>query len=266
VLVRDGGKAQAMTKWVRFEEKGRTGFGVLEGETIVVHEGDMFGAPQPAGRSLPVASVTLLTPCDASKMVCLWNNFRALAAKFNFKEPAEPLYFLKAQSAFQPGDTRIPRPENYSGRVVFEGELGIVIGKRCKGVTEAEAPNFIFGYTCVNDVTAYDLLNKDPSFQQWTRAKSFDGFGIFGPVIATGLEPHSLTIRTALHGQERQNYPVADMFFEPYRLVSLVSQDLTLLPGDIISCGTSLGSGSMKPGDKIEITIDGIGTLSNVME
>ncbi len=255
-----------MTKWMRFEENGRIGFGSLEGDAIAVHEGDMFGASRPTGRRVPAASVALRTPCDPSKMVCLWNNFHALAAKFNFKEPAEPLYFLKAQTAFHPGGGHIPRPNNYPGRVVFEGELGIVIGKRCKEVSEADAPNHVFGYTCVNDVTAFDLLNKDPSFQQWTRAKSFDGFGVFGPVIATGLEPHSLSIRTVLNGQERQNYPVADMFFEPYRLVSLISQDLTLLPGDIISCGTSLGSGSMKPDNKIEITIEGIGTLSNIMD
>ena len=117
-------------------------------------------------------------------------------------------------------------------------------------MSEAEAPNYVFGFTCVNDVTAFDLLNKDPSFQQWTRAKSFDGFGVIGPVIATGLDPHGLSIRTELDGQEQQNYPVADMFFEPYRLVSLISQDMTLLPGDIISCGTSVGSGSIETGQQ----------------
>lgn len=255
-----------MTKWLRFEDSGHSAFGTLEGENIVVHDGDMFGAATPTGRVVALGSAKLLTPCEPSKMVCLWNNFRALAAKFNFSEPTAPLYFLKAQTAFEPAGTTIPRPRNYSGRVLFEGELGIVIGKRCARVDESEAPGYIFGYTVVNDVTAFDLLNVDPSFQQWTRAKSFDGFGVIGPVIATGLDPHGLTIRTVLDGHERQNYPVADMFFEPYRLVSLISQDLTLLPGDIISCGTSLGSGSMKPNSKIAITIEGIGTLSSVME
>ena len=255
-----------MTRWIRFVHRDRLGFGTLEGDRIAIYEGELFADPAPTGRSLARAEVTLATPCDPSKMICLWNNFHAAAAKFNWQEPAEPLYFLKAASAFQPGDVRIPRPKNYSGRVLFEGELGVVIGKRCKAVTEAEAPNYVFGFTCVNDVTAFDLLNNDPSFQQWTRAKSFDGFGVIGPVIATGLDPHGLAVRTVLDGQERQNYPVADMFFEPYRLVSLISQDLTLLPGDIISCGTSVGSGSMKPGGKIDISIEGIGTLSSVME
>ncbi|HLI10807.1 MAG TPA: fumarylacetoacetate hydrolase family protein [Alphaproteobacteria bacterium] len=255
-----------MTRWVRFAESGRTGFGSLEGDTIAVHEGDLFAGARPTGRSLPLETVTLLTPCQPSKMICLWNNFHALAAKFNFATPSEPLYFLKAGSAFHPTGAPIPRPPGYDGRVIFEGELGIVIGRRCKAVSEAAAADHIFGYTCVNDVTAFDLLNKDPSFAQWTRAKSFDGFGVFGPAIATGLNAEALTIRSLLNGEERQNYPVADMFFKPARLVSLISRDMTLLPGDIIACGTSLGAGTMKPGSRIEIAIDGIGTLANTME
>jgi 2-keto-4-pentenoate hydratase/2-oxohepta-3-ene-1,7-dioic acid hydratase in catechol pathway len=252
-----------MVLWVRFEESGKTGFGTLEGDKIAVHEGDMFDRAKPTGRTVPLGAVKPLTPCTPSKMVCLWNNFHALAAKFNFKTPEEPLYFLKAQSAFHPAGTPIRRPRGYDGKVLYEGELGIVIGKRSAGISEAEAPSCIFGYTCVNDVTAFDLLNKDPSFQQWTRAKSFDTFGVFGPAIATGLDPDKLIVRTILNGDERQNYPVADMFFRPYRLVSLISRDLTLMPGDVIACGTSLGAGSMKPGSTVEISIDGVGRLVN---
>lgn len=255
-----------MLRWIRFRYEEHLGFGTIDGDTIAVYEGDMFENATATDTRLRRDEVSLATPCDPRKMICLWNNFHAAAKKFDWKEPAEPLYFLKAQTAFQPGDRPIPRPKNYAGRVVFEGELGVVIGKYCRAVTETEAPDYVFGFTCVNDVTAFDLLNKDPSFQQWTRAKSFDGFGVIGPVIATGLDPHRLTVRTIVDGQERQNYPVADMFFEPYRLVSLISQDLTLLPGDIISCGTSVGSGSLKPGAKIDISIDGIGTLSSTME
>lgn len=255
-----------MARWVRFSETGKTFIGTLENETISVYDGDLFAGPNPAGRTVPLNAVKLLTPCEPGKMVCLWNNFHALAAKLNLQEPQEPLYFFKAQTAFYPTGPQIPRPKSYSGRVVFEGELGIVIGKRCAGISEADARDHIFGYTCVNDVTAFDLLNRDPSFAQWTRCKSFDGFGVFGPVIATGLDPDRLVIRSLLNGEERQNYPVGDMFFKPYRLVSLISQDLTLLPGDIVSCGTSLGAGTMKPGSRIEIVIDGVGTLSNTME
>lgn len=254
-----------MTHWVRFEEAGKPAFGKLAQGKIAICSGDLFGQAVETGRVVALESVTLATPCEPSKMVCLWNNFHAAAVKNNLKEPEEPLYFLKAQTAFHPAGREIPRPKSYTGRVVFEGELGIVIGKRCAGVSEADAPGYIFGYTCVNDVTAFDILNRDPSFQQWTRCKSFDGFGVFGPAIATGLDPDKLVVRTFLNGQERQNYPVADMFFRPHRLVSLISRDLTLLPGDIISCGTSLGAGSMKPGAKIEIDIEGVGRLSSVM-
>jgi 2-keto-4-pentenoate hydratase/2-oxohepta-3-ene-1,7-dioic acid hydratase in catechol pathway len=147
--------------------------------------------------------------------------------------------------------------------VVYEGELGIVIGKRASSVSESEAAAHIFGYTCINDVTAIELLNKDASFDQWTRAKSFDTFGVFGPVIATDIDPMALTIKTFLNDQERQNYPVADMVFPPAKLVSLISQDMTLEPGDVIACGTSIGVGSMKPGSEVRIVIDGVGELIN---
>lgn len=254
-----------MAAWVRFEIGGQVGFGRVEGDRIAVHQGDLFENSQPTGVEHRRDDVTLLGPCVPSKMVCLWNNSRALAAKFNLTEPADPLYFFKAPSAFSADGAVIPRPASYAGRVLFEGELGIVIGKSCSRVSQAEAADYIFGYTCVNDVTALELLNKDAAFPQWARCKSFDGFGPFGPVIATGLDPESLVIRSLLDGRERQNYPVTDMFFTPHRLVSLISQDLTLLPGDIISCGTSLGSLPMKAGAQIEIVIDGIGTLSNRM-
>jgi len=254
-----------MTRWVRFEDKGQIGIGTLDGDAIAVHDGDAFAGAQPTGLSLTLDRVALLTPCAPSKMICLWNNSRAAATRFKLAEPAEPLYFFKAPTAFLPTGHVIPRPASYAGRVLFEGELGIVIGTRCARVPEAEADRHIFGYTCVNDVTAVDLLNKDTAFPQWARCKSFDGFGPFGPAIVAGLSPDSLVIRSVLDGRERQSYPVSDMFFTPRRLVSLISQDVTLLPGDVIACGTSLGPAPMKPGANIEIVIDGIGTLSNTM-
>jgi 2-keto-4-pentenoate hydratase/2-oxohepta-3-ene-1,7-dioic acid hydratase in catechol pathway len=253
-----------MTRWVRFDD-GEIRFGTLDGETIAIHDGDMFADARPSGQTTALKDVMLLTPCVPSKMICLWNNSRTAATKLNLAEPVDPLYFLKAPTAFLAGGQTIPRPASYGGRVLFEGELGIVIGKRCTRVSEADAGAHIFGYTCVNDVTAFELLNKDPAFPQWARCKSFDGFGPFGPAIATGLDPDALVIKSLLDGRERQNYPVTDMFFTPHRLVSLISQDMTLLPGDIISCGTSLGPAPMKPGARIEIVIDGVGTLSNTM-
>jgi len=256
-----------MTLWARYDHQGNTGFGTVEADIISVHEGDMFATPNATGESLTLGDVKLLAPCEPSKMVALWNNFHALAAKMDMPEPDEPLYFLKANNSFLGPDELIQRPKSYDGKVVYEGELGIVIGKQCKNVSEADAEGFIFGYTCINDVTAAELISKDKTFAQWVRAKSFDTFGVYGPVIATGLEPASLEVKTVLNGDERQNYPVADMIFQPAHLVSLVSHDMTLMPGDVIACGTSVGVGAMKEkSNTIEITIDGIGTLANVFE
>ena len=255
-----------MAHWLRFEHEGNAGFGTLEGSTISVHTGDMFGAAVPTGQSLPLGQVRVLTPTAPSKMVALVDNYRALVAKLGHAVPAEPLYFLKGNSSFSAAGDTIRVPPSYAGKVVYEGELGIVIGRRCRAVAESDAPAHIFGYTCINDVTAAELLNKDPGFAQWTRAKSFDTFGVFGPVIATGLDPLALSVQTVLNGQERQNYPVADIIFPPARLVSLVSQDMTLEAGDVIACGTSTGVGSMKPGSTVSITIEGIGTLTNRFE
>jgi 2-keto-4-pentenoate hydratase/2-oxohepta-3-ene-1,7-dioic acid hydratase in catechol pathway len=255
-----------MTHWVRFTHGGREGFGTLTSDVIAVHEGSMFASPRASGKALPLSDVTLLTPTQPSKMVALWNNFHALAAKLGNPEPPEPLYFLKANNSFLAHGGVIRAPASYAGKVVYEGELGIVIGKTCRAVSEAEAPNHIFGYTCINDVTASELISRDATFAQWTRAKSFDTFGVFGPAIATGLDPSKLSVRLILNDQERQNYPVADMICPPQKLVSLISQDMTLEPGDVIACGTSVGVGSMKPGSTVSVMIDGIGTLTNRYE
>lgn len=255
-----------MAHWIRFEHQGGVGFGVIQNDTIRIHSGDMFAGAQPSGTTVSLAAVKALTPTQPSKMVALWNNFHALAAKLGNPVPPEPLYFLKGNNSFLAHGETIRVPASYSGKVVYEGELGIVIGRRCTAVSEAQAPGCIFGYTCINDVTAAEIVNKDATFAQWARAKSFDTFGVFGPVVATGLDPSKLTVRTILNDQERQNYAVADMIFAPAMLVSMISHDMTLEPGDVIACGTSVGVGSMKPGSRISVVIEGIGTLSNRYE
>ena len=148
----------------------------------------MFEQPVATGRQLALADVKLLTPTRPSKVLALWNNFGQLAAKLNLARPAEPLYFIKSPNTYlDPGET-IRRPPG-GGKVVFEGELGIVIGKRAKAVTVEQAMDHVFGYTCVNDVTVVDIIHRDASFAQWVRAKGFDTFCPFGPVIVTGLDP-----------------------------------------------------------------------------
>ncbi len=251
-----------MTKWVRFRHQAMTGFGSLDGDRIAVHTGDLFDTPKASGQTLALKDVELLAPVVPSKIVALWNNFHALAAKINMPEPLEPLYLLKAPSSVTAPGSAVTRPKSYGGKVVYEGELGIVIGKTCAGVSAGEADAFIFGYTCVNDITAADILTKDKTFPQWARAKSFDGFCPFGPAIATDVDPSRLVVRTILNGDERQSYPIADMIFTVQDLVSRISHDMTLLPGDLICCGTSVGVGTMKePVNRVTIAIEGIGEL-----
>ena len=255
--------------WVRFMQAGVSGFGTLdgtvEGERVLECTGSMFDQPVATGRVLPLTDVKLLAPTQPSKVVALWNNFKALGDKLKLSAPNEPLYFLKSPNSFLNPFETIVKPAG-DGKVVFEGELGIVIGKVCKGVAEAQAMAHVFGYTCANDVTAADVLNRDPSFAQWVRAKGFDTFCPFGPCVATGLDPATLVVKTTLNGDVRQDYPVSDMRFTVAQLVSMVSQDMTLVPGDIILCGTSVGVGSMKPGSTVEVEIAGIGKLTNRFE
>ncbi len=253
-----------MTSWVRFTHQGKAGFGTLAQSEIAVHDGDMFGAAKPNGQRLKLADVELLAPSEPSKVIALWNNFHALAAKLNSAVPAEPLYLLIAPSSINAPGATVKRPASYDGKTVYEGELGIVIGKPCSSVSPEQAGDFIFGYTCVNDITAADILNRDPTFPQWARAKGIDGYNPFGPAIVTGVDPSTLIVRTILNGAERQNYPIADMIFSPQQLVSKISHDMTLMPGDLICCGTSIGVGAMKEAvNDITIAIDGIGELHN---
>ncbi|WP_298255238.1 fumarylacetoacetate hydrolase family protein [Bradyrhizobium sp.] len=253
-----------MKHWIRYRHRGEAGFGTLDGDTILQHVGNMFEAPQASGRKIARNEVELVAPTTPSKVIALWNNFHALAAKLAVPEPVEPLYLLKAPTSVTAPEAVIARPAAYDGKIVYEGELGIVIGRICHGVTPEDAAAHIFGYTCVNDVTAADIIAKDKTFAQWARAKSFDGFCPFGPVVATGVDPSSLAVRTLLDGVERQSYPIADMIFSAQELVSKLSHDMTLLPGDLICCGTSLGVGSIKgPSNLITVAIDGIGELRN---
>jgi 2-keto-4-pentenoate hydratase/2-oxohepta-3-ene-1,7-dioic acid hydratase in catechol pathway len=255
-----------MTQWIRVKHNGDIKFGTLDDGQISVHTGDMFDGPTPSSESISLASVEVLAPCLPTKIMGLWNNFGAAAEKNDLERPPEPLYFYKpASGILAPGGT-IVRPDSYDGRVIFEGELAVVIGTRCKDVSMEEVDDYVLGYTCLNDATALEILFEDPSFPQWSRAKSFDTFTPFGPVIATDLDTQSLQVTAELNGKVRQDYPVSDMFFSPLELVQRISRGMTLLPGDIITCGTSLGALPMKPGSTIDIRIDGIGTLSNTFD
>jgi 2-keto-4-pentenoate hydratase/2-oxohepta-3-ene-1,7-dioic acid hydratase in catechol pathway len=253
------------TAWIRFRHEGRTGFGTLSDHVVAVFDGDMFAHATDTGRRLALSEVQLLAPTLPSKVLALWNNFGQLAAKLGLATPPEPLYLIKPPNTYlDPGGT-IRNPPG-GGKVVFEGELGIVIGRAAKAVGVAQALEHVFGYTCANDVTVADIIHRDASFAQWVRAKGCDTFCPFGPAVVSGLDARTLTVTTTLNGDVRQNYPISDMRFSVEQLVSMISQDMTLLPGDIILCGTSVGVGTMKPGATVEVEITGIGKLSSRFE
>lgn len=255
-----------MAEWIRFEKDGVAGFGTLEGDTVAVHSGDMFHGAEETGATHALSDVTLLPPCLPGKLVALWNNSRSVAEKQGLSQPEEPLFFIKASNTYLAPGAAIRKPAHYDGRVIYEAELGVVIGRTCTDISEDEAAARIFGYTCVNDVTAMQLLDADPSFPQWTRAKGFDTFCPFGPAIVTGADVSGASIKAELNGRERQNYPVSDLFLQPAALVAALSRSMTLHPGDVIACGTGPGALPMKPGATIDIVIDGVGRLSNTYE
>jgi len=253
-----------MTRWARFRSNdGRVGFGVHDDDRIVEYGGDLFGSPRPTGTTIGRGTFTLLSPCTPSKVVALWNNFHALGAKLGKAAPAYPLFLLKPSTSVIGPAEPIERPMGYTGKIAYEGELGIVIGRGCKNVKVSEAPDYIFGYTCVNDVTAAEVLNDNADFAQWCRSKGFDTFCCLGPVITTELDWSRASVTTRVDGVERQNYPLSDMIISPAEQVSRISHDMTLLPGDVIACGTSLGVGSIKDGCTVEVAIEGIGSLAN---
>jgi len=254
----------AVVRWVRFRAAGGAeGFGTLEQDGVQPHAGDMFAGATPSGALLPLDAVTLLAPVRPVRFVGLWNNYHEAAAKQGLAVPEGPLWFLKSPGSVVGPGAAISPPAGYTGRTLYEGELGLVIGRRVSGADEAEAEAAIFGLTCVNDVTALDILTADPAFPQWARAKSPDGYGPVGPCIATGLDWRALRVQVALGGRVRQDYPCADMIIPPARIISLLSREMTLEPGDLVACGTSVGALPLRPGVEVAVTVKGVGTLVN---
>lgn len=251
-------------KWLRCRDADQDCWAVLQGDQVELMSGSPFGASTPTGKHLPLEGLQWLAPVQPSKILALWNNFEASATRNGWSRPPEPLWFLKSPNSLGAHEQVIPLPPEGTGRVAYEGELAIVIGARARRVSAENAAAHILGYSCANDVTAIELLNRDTSFAQWSRAKGFDGFGVIGPVIDTAFQPAGGIVRTLVDGRERQNYPLDDMFFPPHELVSRLSHDVTLEPGDVILCGTSLGVLPMKPGARVQVVIEGIGTLTSV--
>jgi 2-keto-4-pentenoate hydratase/2-oxohepta-3-ene-1,7-dioic acid hydratase in catechol pathway len=246
-------------RYVRFEYMGEVCYGLIEGDMIEALECPPFEPCVKSGERFDPADVKLLAPCEPSKIVCVGLNYADHAAETGKELPAEPCLFLKPSTAVIDPEDDIVYPA-MAGRVDYEAELALVIGRTAKDVTELEAASFILGYTCFNDVTARDLQAKDG---QWTRAKGFDTFAPIGPWITDEVSPDNLAIEARVNGVIKQKSRTSQLIFKPAFLVSFVSRIMTLLPGDVIATGTPAGISGMAPGDVVEVEIEGIGILKN---
>jgi 2-keto-4-pentenoate hydratase/2-oxohepta-3-ene-1,7-dioic acid hydratase in catechol pathway len=254
-----------MTKahWCRVAVDGKARLGRLDGDRIALHDGDLFGTPAATGESVDIASADWLPPVEPRQFLGLWNNFHERQQLEGTRIPDFPLFFVKLAGSLSAHRRPITRPPGFDGRVKFEAELGIVIGRDCFQIEAERADEVIFGYTCVNDVTAPESLFANDEFHQWCRAKSLPGFGPLGPVIATGLDPAGLRVRGILDGEVKQDYPVSDMIFSPQEIVWHIAREIPLYAGDVIACGTSVGAADMQNGQTIVVEIPGIGSLGN---
>ncbi len=249
-------------KIYRFRYTRKIFYGVLKEEFLFPVSGPIFRDFKIEASPIPIGDVRLLPPVVPSKIVCVGTNYRDHAQEMNRPLPAEPLLFLKPPSAVIGPNEAIVYPA-MSRRVDFEGELAVVIRKRAHDLDDAaDIAGYILGYSCFNDVTARDLQARDGQF---TRAKSFDTFAALGPCIATGLDPASLEVKTFLNGKLRQRGTTSNLIFPVPYLVRFVSRIMTLNPGDVISTGTPAGVGSLEPGDRVDVQIEGVGTLSNTV-
>lgn len=240
-------------------------FGIVEnGSVLPLAEGETvesFPSPRTA-QAIAISEIKFVTPVAPSKIVCVGRNYREHAAELGNKMPDEPLLFLKAPSALIANGDCIELPPQ-SRQVEHEGELGVVIGRRARKLSDSEDPlDYVLGYTCVNDVTARDLQRKDVLF---TRAKSFDTFCPVGPFVVDGLDPLDLGVVTRVNGTVKQNGRTADMAFSVPFLIRYIANSMTLLPGDLIATGTPAGVSPLKDGDVVAVEIEGIGVLRNTV-
>ncbi len=248
-------------KIVRIEHGGKSVWGRIESDMVVVIDNAPWTNPSETGEKLPLESGRLLAPAEPSKVVLVGLNYLEHIKESQSANavPEEPVIFLKPPTAVIGPNDPIPYPAGVD-RVDYEGELAAVIGRKIRRAGEKEAEAAVFGYTCLNDVTARNLQKKDV---QWTRGKGFDGFAPVGPWIVTDIDPLDLQLETSLNGEVRQSGRTSLQIWNVYKLISFISSVMTLLPGDIVSTGTPKGIGPMSVGDTVRITIEGIGSLEN---
>jgi 2-keto-4-pentenoate hydratase/2-oxohepta-3-ene-1,7-dioic acid hydratase in catechol pathway len=246
-------------KITRFSTEGKVRYGILNGQTIREIKGKPFRAIEPAANRYRLDKVRLLAPCLPSKIVAMGLNYRKHVEEVKAELPKVPLIFLKPPTSVIGPEDKIVLPPS-STRVDYEGELAVVIKKRAWKVPQENALEYVLGYTILNDVSARDHQRDDV---QWTRSKGFDTFAPMGPCIETELDPGNVMLETYLNGELKQHSSTSDLIFGVPEEISFISHVMTLLPGDVIATGTPSGISRMKPGDVVEIKIEGIGTLKN---
>ena len=235
-------------------------YGLIEGENVIEISGPPWSVWSRSSRSSRLAEVRLLAPVEPSKIVCIGRNYAAHAAELGNEVPKEPLMFLKPPSSIIGPQEAIVLPK-YSQRVEHEGELALVIGRRCSHLSDTDdSLSFVLGYACLNDVTARDLQKSDVQF---ARAKGFDTFCAVGPHIETALDPSNVLVETHVNGERRQSGVTSLMIYPAAFLVRWISRMMTLVPGDVIATGTPAGVGPLVPGDTVEVSVAGVGVLRN---
>ena len=248
-------------KFLRFlNDNKEEVYGLYKNNEVHELEGDIFGEYSLKNKIYNLDNIKILPPTKPSKIIAVGLNYKAHAEEMKRDLPENPMLFMKPSTAVIAHMENIEYPSHMSKRVDYEGELAVVIGKKTRMASEENSLDNVLGYTCINDVTARDLQAKDIQF---TRGKGFDTFAPIGPFIETELDPFDVKIKSYLNGELRQNSSSSDLIFNIPKLVSFISQVMTLLPGDIIATGTPSGVGPVKPGDKVEIELEGIGKLVN---
>jgi 2-keto-4-pentenoate hydratase/2-oxohepta-3-ene-1,7-dioic acid hydratase in catechol pathway len=242
---------------------GRTLYGFVEKDEIAILNGDLITDPaaRATGEWVKLADVKLLAPCAPSKIVAVGINYRDHAGEMGHDLPPDPVIFLKPSTAVIGPEEEIIKPGK-DVRVDHEAEIALVISRKCKDVSASDAAQYIFGYTCCNDVTAREIQKKDG---QWTRGKGYDTFCPLGPWIETELDAGNATVESRLNGVVKQHSNTGMMINSIGRIVEFVSAVMTLLPGDVITTGTPAGIGPLQSGDLIEIEVGGIGILRNTV-
>jgi 2-keto-4-pentenoate hydratase/2-oxohepta-3-ene-1,7-dioic acid hydratase in catechol pathway len=243
----------------RFRRSGREHYGVVEGLQVRALTAEPWAGGLAEGPAYALSEVSLLAPVIPSKVVCVGRNYRAHAKELGNEVPKEPLLFIKpSTSVIGPGgEIRIPEA---SKEVHHEAELAVVVGRTLSRASAAEAREAVFGWTCLDDVTARDIQRAE---QHFTRAKGYDTFCPIGPVVETDLDPLEVVVTCRVNGEQRQRGHTKDMVVDPYALLAFVSQIMTLLPGDVVSTGTPEGVGPIRRGDWVEVEVTGIGVLKN---